>query len=573
MGWADIEQATAFFPIDTQYFPVEGGNQTQMDLNTILVWLVGIGCAGVIWSGLRRRNRFSMGRAMYAGITLALTLAIYFFRPDLGGLVGLGLFVLLIILPGWGMEWMWQAARAGRFTLVRLLRFWLQIMHPFLEWGDIAYQIQVEEYTCTGQLIQAQQLLQQQASGHTPAGVFAATRLYQLNGDWPGANQWLDSNIDPDLYTQHHELVCLKLRALGEVGALNEMVAFFTQHRQIYQQEPEGLGRALLMIMAFSGRPDTVTLLLEHNIPGLSTPAVKALWQATAHMAAGDKATGRSILYDLPEINDVILQQSIQHRLQRGVSATAADLNPETKEKVNRLAERLSARPVPSSAAFPSPAASTAASRPVVTYLLIALNVLIFLVELSLGGSENALTLYFLGALNPQAVLNGEWWRLLTSMFLHAGLIHIMLNMYILYQVGRFMEFALGPLRYSVLYLLSGLGAGLLLVVLAILGIEPMDLLAVGASGAIMGLIGAETAFWIKVYRQTGAPIAQKRLRSLAFFFIIQTVFDLSTPQVSFPAHFGGLITGFLLGAFLQTGRALPWTSPPANRPGMNSHM
>ena len=133
-----------------------------MDLSYLLVWFVGIGCLAVLWNSIRARNRIAAGRALYSLVVLAVTLVVYFLRPDIGGFVGLALFAFFIILPGWGLEWIWQAARTGRFTRVRLLRYWLRFMHPFLDWGRIDQQIQVEQYARTGRLAQAQQLLQQQ---------------------------------------------------------------------------------------------------------------------------------------------------------------------------------------------------------------------------------------------------------------------------------------------------------------------------------------------------------------------------------------------------------------------------
>ncbi|MGH2415778.1 MAG: rhomboid family intramembrane serine protease [Microcystaceae cyanobacterium] len=185
-----------------------------------------------------------------------------------------------------------------------------------------------------------------------------------------------------------------------------------------------------------------------------------------------------------------------------------------------------------------------------VTYGLIGVNLLMFALEINSGGSENIKNLYALGALDPQAVLSGQWWRLLNANFLHFGWVHLLMNMLGLYFLGRFVEFALGSVRYLIAYLISGIGSMLLFTLLA-MKLGYTEQILVGASAAIMGLIGVISAILIRDWYQQKSLIAAQRLQTLLFIISIQFIFDWTTPQVSFLSHVLGLFIGLITSIFL----------------------
>lgn len=177
---------------------------------------------------------------------------------------------------------------------------------------------------------------------------------------------------------------------------------------------------------------------------------------------------------------------------------------------------------------------------PRVTIALIAINVLIFFgmsTQSGLGSAGGRL--FTEGALFGPAVAAGDWWRLITSGFLHSGLLHIAFNMYVLWFLGNLLEPSLGPVRFAALYL-----AALLTGSFAVLLFNP-DQPTIGASGAIFGLMGA--AFVMQRARgvdpmQSGiGPII---LLNLALGFII--------PNVSVAGHVGGLLGGALCGYLMD---------------------
>jgi membrane associated rhomboid family serine protease len=187
---------------------------------------------------------------------------------------------------------------------------------------------------------------------------------------------------------------------------------------------------------------------------------------------------------------------------------------------------------------------------------LMILNGLMFVIEIAQGGSMNPETLHRLGQLEPAAVLvNGEYWRLLTALFLHYGPLHLAFNLYALWIIGPGLERALGALRFTICYLVAGIGSSAAVVMLRVVGLTQADEL-VGASGSVMGLVGAWAGFLL---RNRHAPLAGKRLQNILVIVAIQTAFDLSTPQVSMAAHLSGLLTGLVVGLIVAPGpRRLP---------------
>lgn len=191
--------------------------------------------------------------------------------------------------------------------------------------------------------------------------------------------------------------------------------------------------------------------------------------------------------------------------------------------------------------------------------VLILLNVFAFLFEISVGDLNDPEILHRVGAVDPDAVVaQGEYWRLLTALFLHGGFTHLLFNVFALYILGPPLERAIGSVRFSVCYLISGLASSAGVVGLMVLGFVQVAEL-VGASGCIMGIVGAWAGF---LSRHRHVPQAKQRLGNVVMIIVIQIAFDLSTPQVSMAAHLCGLIAGFFLG-LVFTPRRL--RTPPAS--------
>lgn len=178
------------------------------------------------------------------------------------------------------------------------------------------------------------------------------------------------------------------------------------------------------------------------------------------------------------------------------------------------------------------------ASRPVVTYALIAASVAAFVPSLGPGAGPGGNPLAVDFALYGPAVAAGEWWRLITSGFLHYGMIHLAFNMIILVQLGAMLEPALGRLRFGVLYATALLGGSF-----GALLLQPGARTA-GASGAVFGLMGAA----LVGMRRRGVDPMQSGIGGL---LAINLVLTFLIPGISIGGHLGGLAGGAAAGALL----------------------
>jgi membrane associated rhomboid family serine protease len=180
--------------------------------------------------------------------------------------------------------------------------------------------------------------------------------------------------------------------------------------------------------------------------------------------------------------------------------------------------------------------------------ILILVNLLAFVFEIFKGGWNDPDVLHRIGAVELDAVVaQGEYWRLFTALFLHAGFLHLAFNLFALYVLGPPLERSIGTIRFLACYLISGVASSAGVVALMEIGLVQAGQL-IGASGCIMGAVGAWAGLLL---RHRHAPFAKQRLANIGLIVAIQIAFDLSTPQVSMAAHMCGLVAGFFLGLLL----------------------
>lgn len=177
---------------------------------------------------------------------------------------------------------------------------------------------------------------------------------------------------------------------------------------------------------------------------------------------------------------------------------------------------------------------------PKLTNAIILINVFIFLLLSLNGGSTNIQTLIDFGAKENSLIMNGEWWRLITSAFLHIGVIHLLMNMIALFYLGSIVEKTFGTFRFIVIYMLSMIGGSLI-------SFTFHTNVSAGASGAIFGLFGALLLFTI-VYKKVFFKTMGKNLLLL---LMINIIFGFIFPGIDMGAHIGGLVTGFLTAGML----------------------
>ena len=197
-----------------------------------------------------------------------------------------------------------------------------------------------------------------------------------------------------------------------------------------------------------------------------------------------------------------------------------------------------------------------------ITLTFLAINIGVFLLMLPFGAgwwhTPNGVQLAW-GANFGPATQDGQWWRLFTAMFIHFGVIHLVLNMWALWDIGRLVERLYGRWRFAALYLASGVAGNLVSLVM-----QGNQAVSGGASGAIFSLYGALLIFLWRERRQVDGGEFRWLFGGALAFSTLMLVLGQMVPGIDNSAHAGGLGAGMLLGALL----VLPWTvqSPPVRR-------
>jgi rhomboid protease GluP len=174
------------------------------------------------------------------------------------------------------------------------------------------------------------------------------------------------------------------------------------------------------------------------------------------------------------------------------------------------------------------------------TAVILGINLIVFAVELALGGSTSIDVLVRMGAMVPILVAQGEYWRLVTAMFLHVGLLHLAFNSFGLYLFGSLIEGVLGSARFIAIYLVTGVCAAA-----ASFAFSPAGTAAAGASGAVFGLLGAWLAFNV---RRRSLSLAQTNIQGALVLIGINLAMGFLLPGIDNLAHLGGLAAGVVAG-------------------------
>lgn len=180
-----------------------------------------------------------------------------------------------------------------------------------------------------------------------------------------------------------------------------------------------------------------------------------------------------------------------------------------------------------------------------VTYSIIALNVVAYIITAFLSGNifdSDINVLIKLGAKYNELIAEGQYYRLISCMFLHGGLLHVALNMYALYSIGPLVERLYGRTKYIIIYFASGILSSLFSYALS-------DSVSVGASGAIFGLLGTTLVFAVKARKNIGRDF----LRNIASVIIINLIIGFTMSNIDNYGHLGGLVGGILITLILDS--------------------
>ena len=507
-----------------------------MDLNLVLFWSVLFSCLAGLVITLARLRWGGMG---WTVLFIAILLM------DVGGWLGNNrvlvlasalAWVLLVLLPGMLSRLYHRRTVEQRYPAARRLAQVIACLHPADGWRQQPEVVKALDLAQRGELSAALHILQPMQTVKSLHRLGAMVTLFQISHQWEEFLVW-HAKLPARLQKQPHLLQTM-LRALGETGDRRGLVEFYQRHRQKIARlaPPTQRDTARLMVFAFCGRTQAVEQLFRGNLSRLPA-TTQEFWMATSELAAGQPEAAQRRLQPLTTIDDARTRTAALRRLAQLTSpppladpALDAVVNQAETEQAHDA--RFGAQP------------TLFARQARATQTLIALNLAMFGAEVLFGGSTNPRTLYGLGALSPSDVRAGEWSRLLISLFLHWGPLHLLMNMLGLWVLGPFVERALGSRRFFILYLLAGLGSMGALVALA----PPSNSeLVAGASGCIMGLVGATGAIMLRGWLREKAFSARRRLIGVLVIVAMQTAFDALIPQVSMTAHLSGAAIGFAI--------------------------
>ena len=480
---------------------------------------------GTVRSPALREAGRRLGWVVATAAVLALV-ALLAWTPIKGrGWIALAAAALLLVVPLWLARLHFWLILGQRYRAASLVTAILLLLHPTRALlVDRAVLVALRR-AASGDASDAAARLDAIADNARlpePMRLSALAWAGRIRRDWPGVVALPDGPVTR----------AMRLRGFGELGRTEALVTNYLRPGR----DTSPLER--LMVLAFCGRPAAVERLIAGPLTAFR-PDTQAFWLATAQFAAGETRAGEaSLRRTVPR--DTEMRASFADRLSH--PPPVPTLTPATRATVDTLADQVIATPL------------VRARRPWATYTLILLNFAVFAVEEALGGSTNDNTLYTLGALSPEAVFDGgEVWRIGAALFLHDGYAHVLFNMAALALFGARLERQLGPVRFTLLYLGAGLLSMASVLALTEAGVVEPALL-VGASGAIMGLVGASAGLAVRGLRADRLRSLQT-LRSAATVVALQSAFDWAIPHVSFTGHISGTIAGFLLALAMPRGR------------------
>ncbi|MCG8424245.1 MAG: rhomboid family intramembrane serine protease [Proteobacteria bacterium] len=369
----------------------------------------------------------------------------------------------------------------------------------------------------------------------------------RLAADPTGPDSSADLPDLADLPALAPQLLVEIVRAYCEVGDL-ESAAFLIERIESAANPGDPLvsfliHRAYLMFLAFVGRADAVERLLGESSPlAMLPPASRHFWTGIARLNAGDRPGSRTALHAAARLSRGDrrareVAESIIESIDRPGPAGPRVVPPDVAAIADRLTSatmRQTATPTP---IIPQMSGVSWRRVPVTTGLIISNVVIFFLVSAVYGSTGDVGGLIRAGANVGSAVVAGEWWRLASSTFLHVGWVHLLFNIYVLWVLGKLVEQLYGPLRFFAVYATAGL-AGAIASTLSGPGVS------VGASGAVLGLMGA-LIVELGIYRRAYFDRWRKHmLRVLVFVAVAQVAIGFFYSAIDQAAHVGGLLAG-----------------------------
>jgi rhomboid protease GluP len=463
----------------------------------------------------------------------------WYFLPKYAVLIGLGLWLPLILLPIFLMRHLNALLAVAQFDRARRLVMGLRWLIPTD--GMWVYPQILRGMTLWQQNEQpaAAELLNRYRNDQRLMPRSAIALSYRSTNRWDEYLAWVDSHMNStELARDRSPLRTYYLRALGETGNLSKLLVLLDR-----SPHPTDIMLLRLQTLAFCGRIAAVEKLCPVVLRSSPMP-VQDFWLGTARLAAGQ---GAGQLQGLQSIDNYYLQQDLKWRLNHPLPSLSS-LNADDLAMIDRL-EVAALQEIDHGQQIPAQAVTPA------TNILVWLNIAVFGAEAAwkfFTQGEQLPWIAWGGVIAP-LVMVGEWWRLVSANFLHFNFIHLLMNMLGLIYLGKFVEHRLGTWRFSLAYLLTGMGAMACVTYADLLKAAEIPAVTAGASGAIMGLLGVMGAIYVVSWWRHQTTTASRELKSIGLSVGLQFLFDITNGHTSIVGHFSGLAIGLVVGLLLAS--------------------
>ena len=535
-----------------------------LDQDTIQPLLLAIVAASLLISMvllLRRRGRQAAGFALLLSANLGVALyaiSVPAAHPALT-FGALAAFSVLLLVPGGVGIFVRRALRRGDLHRAAAL---IQVRQMFQPWSGLdrdLEQLRGLALVHEGRMEEAIAMRREQLTDADLEPPLRTTVVEQqltflLHGrQWEEVVALYEAEGGVALATVSTPAAAATARALMELDRFEEAARLqgVMEHGKAGGNVTDALllNQARLVFLAHMGRVEQLDPLLEPDsgfLPGLS-PNQRLLWRAVALARAGQGEASRELLAELVGVEgEPQLVQAVVGRLESPLSPLPPGL---PDQETLALCVHIAAAGA-TYRSMPKFSGRLWQLAPVTTALMGIIVLVHAAVELA-GGSQDGWTLTRFGANLALATRGGEPWRLVTSMFLHAGHLHLAVNLYTLFVLGRFVEQLYGSRRFWVLYLAAGVAGS---AASAYLGGDQR--LSVGASGAIFGLLGGALVGMIQLRGHVPEAWRKQVFTNLLVVVGLNFYIGYAIPRVDNSAHMGGLAGGVLVGLILIRARA-----------------
>ncbi len=500
------------------------------------------------------------GRYGYAALLAAVTAASGYLAYTNKGdhplaVVVIGVFIFLVVVPALLRGVTGWAVQRGRWKLATRLTGLRELLQPGANVGQEKELLQVIQQVQSGDTAEILERLKQRAATEQDPELQGLLHeqcltLMVIEKRWDESLEYVTEFITPHLIAARPRLGAALIRVYGEVGDIDGVVrTMYLVEGGVNSGAPENadvLEHCRIMLLAFTGRAEDLEALLGGGSHASAEPKVRHFWRGMAHHQAGEPRRAaeqyRLALEKLgPE--DRRARDTIEGRLvdlEHGCEPVQVPDPEQTGRLVAAIRER-AARTV----ARPRLRGSSWRRTPA-TIGLVLINVVVFgAMEIFGRGAGDSSTLIRAGASLTHAVQAGEYWRLASAMFLHANWLHLAVNVFMLWFLGRFFEQLVGGVRFFVVYFAAGIAGNLAS------HLWRSGPVSVGASSSIFGILGG--ALVVLLLSRGKVPESWRRSMVFVLALVIGLNFlpGLNVKVIDNFAHLGGLLGGAVFGLVL----------------------